>query len=262
MSSKNITFALVPGSFATPQMYDKCEALLHAQGYRTLAIELLTANDGSRLPPATCDNDVDHIRSKLLSMLDGTDSPDVILAVHSYAGIPGTAAIQGLNKASRAKQGKANGVVGILYIAAAIPEVGESLRSIMIDNFPDLLPEPFRTGWPGEYMPAIPLEMAPVVFSDLKDPEEISKYGAMMVRHANDAYDGKCTFAGWQYDDVECVLILPELDQTLPVMVQEWMVKRRNGKIRVVRVEGIGHIVNVSRPEVIVGELIKMAQHP
>lgn len=226
-----------------------------------MPIELLTANDGTRLPPATFDDDVEHIRSQILSVLDGQDSADVVLVVHSYAGIPGTAAIQGLNKASRAKEAKTNGVVGILYIAAAIPEVGESLRSIMIDNFPDLMPEPFRTGWPGEYMPAFPPEMAPVVFSDLEDPEEISKYGAMMVRHANDAYSAKCTFAGWQYEDVECVLILPELDQTLPVVVQEWMVKRRNGKIRVVRVEGIGHIVNVSRPQVIVDELMKMAQH-
>lgn len=109
-------------------------------------------------------------------------------------------------------------------------------------------------------MPAFPPEAAAQVYAGLDNQAEVAKYSAMISRHANDSFDGVCSFAGWEYEDVECVLILPEQDQTIPVVVQEWMVKRRNGKIHVRRVKDLGHIVNVFRPDVVVEELIEMAQ--
>lgn len=51
------------------------------------------------------------------------------------------------------------------------------------------------------------------------------------MRHSNDPFSGECTLAGWEHEDVHYVLVLPEMDQNLPVVIQEWMVKRR--KIRI-----------------------------
>jgi hypothetical protein len=249
MLSKPISFALVPGSFSPPQMYDKCETLLNEQGYESHPVSLLSASDESRLPPAIINDDIYHIHSSLLSILEGPGPSNIILAVHSYAGLPSTATVQGLNKASCSKVGKSTAVLGILYIAAHIPEVGESIRSVMIHNSSDLFPEPYRTGWPGEYMPAIPRDMGHWTFSDLEDHAEANRYRRLMegMRHSNDAFSGECTFAGWVYEDMKCVLILPEQDRNLPVAVQEWMVKRRSGNIRVRRVAGAGNVMHIDR---------------
>lgn len=178
------------------------------------------------------EDDVEHIRSTLLSVLDGENPLDVVLALHSYSGLPGTDVIQDLNQVSRAKKGKDTAVRGVLYTAAHIPEVGESIRGLMLDNFLDLLPEPFRSGWLGRYKPAFPPEAAPQVYTELNDPAEMQKYGSMISRHANNSFDGRCSFAGWESEDSECVLILPELDQTIPVVVQKWVAKSRSAELR------------------------------
>lgn len=67
------TFVLVPGSFVVPEEYNKVEALLQKQGRKTKTIDLLSANNGTRMPPATTEDDTDHVRSGILAMLDRQD---------------------------------------------------------------------------------------------------------------------------------------------------------------------------------------------
>ncbi|KAK7192470.1 hypothetical protein DPSP01_009712 [Paraphaeosphaeria sporulosa] len=110
MPSGPIPFTLVTGSFTPPRVYDKCEILPNEKGYETSLITLPSVNDGSRSPPATTNDDSNCIHSTLLSILDGPSLSNVILAVHSYAGLQGTSAVQGLNKASRAEAGKTTAV--------------------------------------------------------------------------------------------------------------------------------------------------------
>lgn len=248
----NTTFALVPGSFGTPAEYDKVEKLLQAQGHKTRLIALLSANDGTRQPPASTSNDIKHIHSELLKVLEASN---VVLALHSYSGIPGSGAVEGLTRSARQAKGKSTAIVGILYIASFVPEVGDSVRKIMTAL--DAMPEPFLSGFPGKYMPGIPAEMAPMIYNDLTDEKEIAKYHGMMVMHSSDSYSGEVTYAGWK--DVPSTLIIPSQDVIIPVKVLEWMAERAGEKLRVVREEGAGHCVNVSRPEVVVRELLSLA---
>ncbi|KAL8964171.1 MAG: hypothetical protein Q9183_004640 [Haloplaca sp. 2 TL-2023] len=56
---------------------------------------------------------------------------DVILAVHSYGGLPGAVAAKGLSKEERMADGKEGGIVGLLFICALVARTGDSLLSIL-----------------------------------------------------------------------------------------------------------------------------------
>ncbi|KAK5327169.1 hypothetical protein LTR70_001644 [Exophiala xenobiotica] len=234
----NVTFVLVPGSFTIPAEYDKVEGLLKDRGHKVKPVSLLSANDGTRMPPATVEEDTAHIREELLSVLDA-QRHNVVMCVHSYSGVPGSSALRGLSKPDRLAAGKDTSVLGIVYVGSFLPVVGQSLRDIL----GEAMPEPYKTGFPGEYMPAISSEMAAFIFNDVEDQSEMAKYYAMMTRHSSNSYGEK--------------------DVILPVHVQEAMYERAvkdGGKVKRVFLEGAGHCPNVSRPQLVVDELVGLVQ--
>lgn len=253
-TQNSVTFVLVPGSFVKAAEHDKLESLLRDKGHTVTLVELLSANDGTRTPPATADQDADHIRAAILSILDN-DKRNVVLGVHSYSGIPGSSALRGLSQVDRAQAGKSTSVVGVVYVASFLPNEGQSVRDIMADH----IQEPYKSGVPGDYLPALPAEFLPLIFNDVEQ-EEAAKYYGVMTRHSSDSYSGKCTYAAWK--DIPSLQIIPGKDVIMPVEVQELMYKNavaNGGKVTRVFVEGAGHCVNISQPELVVDELIRLA---
>jgi len=123
------------------------------------------------------------------------------------------------------------------------------------------MPEPYKTGFPGGYLPAIPPEMAPLVFKDLEDQAEVARYHGMMTQHSSDSYSGKCTWAAWK--DVNSVQIIPGRDMILPIVIQEAMYEcavKDAGKVKRLFVEDAGHCVNISRPQLVVDELLGLVK--
>lgn len=55
---------------------------------------------------------------------------DVILVMHSYAGVPGSAAALGLGKKERVAQGKKAGVIGQIFYAAMLLKGGDGVDII------------------------------------------------------------------------------------------------------------------------------------
>lgn len=244
--------ALVPGSFATTIMYDKVIPILEKAGYTVHPIELLSANDGSRLPPPKMEDDANEIHQQLLTLLDS--GKNVILCVQSYSGIPGSQACKGLSRTERGSGCSA--VIGIVYAASYIPDVGESIRSMM-DKY---IPEEYKAGLPGKYFPAGPPEAAFAAFCDLDDHEEVLRYGRAMTGHSSDTYSGRVTHAAWRL--IRGTTIIPEKDGMIAVVEQEKMFERANREgagIKRVWVEGGGHGITVSRPDVVARELIELA---
>lgn len=251
MTSPKVTFALVPSSFATLGEYDKVEALLQAQGHRTHTIELLLANDDIQRPPASTSNDNTHIRSELLKILDADEPSNIVLALHSYSGVPGSNVLEGLSKHIREQFGKPTSVIGVLYIASVITEVSENVRKITAawDAFPDLF-------FPEQYMAANRAEIAPIIYDELSDEEKIARYNALLVMHSTNTYTDEWMNSEWQI--VPGTLIIPSENVIIPVELLEWLAAQ-TGKVKVVREDGSGHCINVSRPEVVVRELLALA---
>lgn len=240
MSKDNVEVVIIPGSFATAPPYEVLVEGLKARGYKARVVPLLSVNDGTRLPPATMQDDAAEIRSAVQSILDDPDHPrNVVLVVHSYSGFPGTEAVAGLSRAARSSSSAA--VVGILYMAALLPQAGQSARDIIRTN-PNA-PEEFKVSAPGTYYPAMPAESAPFIFNDGVDPDEAVRLLATFSRHSADSYDGKLSHAAWR--DIPSVQIIPSIDLVVPVAIQEAMYEKVREvapeKFKQVRYEGAGH---------------------
>ncbi|KAI7773193.1 hypothetical protein LA080_011621 [Diaporthe eres] len=81
-----------------------------------------------------------------------------------------------------------------------------------------------------------------------------------MTRHSSDSFDGVVAYEAWKY--IPSVLVIPEHDVIVPMPLLELMYEQSvaaGGKVRRVFVEGAGHCVNVSRPELVAEELVKLA---
>lgn len=253
------SFIIVPGSFATAPLYDSLVAALRDQGHEARAIDLPSANDGSVLPAPTGEDDAKHIRGEVLSTLDSETGPsDVVVTLHSYSGVPGSSALKGLSRADRSAGGKTTAVVGVLYLASFVLPLGESNRNWLSAH--DAMPEPFKSGVPGGYLPPIDPSFAAFTFNDIKSEELQAKYLAQMTRHSSDSYDGVVSYEAWK--EIPSVLVIPGNDFIVPTPLQEVMYEQSvaaGGKVRRVFVEGASHCVNVSRPELVAEELVKLA---
>ncbi|KKY39861.1 hypothetical protein UCDDA912_g00177 [Diaporthe ampelina] len=252
------SFIIVPGSFATAPLYDSLVAALREQGHSARAIDLPSANDGSRLPPPTGEDDAKHIREEVFATLDGETGSDVVVMLHSYSGVPGSSALKGLGRTDRSAGGKTTAVVGVLYLAAFVLPLGVSNRGWLSAR--DAMPEPFKSGVPGGYLPPIDPAYGAYIFNDLKSGEEQARQLALMARHSSDSYDGVVSYEAWKH--IPSVLVIPENDVIVPTPLLEVMYEQSvaaGGKVRRVFVEGAGHCVNVSRPEFVAEELVKLA---
>ena len=70
----------------------------------------------------TFDEDVKAIRDTLIQLID-TEEKEGILVVHSYTGMPGAEAPEGLGKKDRQDKGLKGGVARLVFIMAyAMPE--------------------------------------------------------------------------------------------------------------------------------------------
>jgi hypothetical protein len=252
-TAKNVVFVLVPGSFATTAMYDKVTPILEKAGYVVKPVELLSANDGSLLPAPQMTDDAAHIRSNILSVLES--GKNVVLALQSYSGFPGSEAVKGLNQKDRGPD--ATAVIGILYAASFLPVEGNSLRDTM-DSY---MPEIYKLGVPGGYFEPVPPEMAAAVFNDITDQEEALKYANSMTGHSSDSYSGKLSYAAWK--DIPGTTIIPQLDLIIATEEQERQYEhavKNNAKIKRVAAEGGGHVITVSQPQLVADELIALAK--
>lgn len=71
-------------------------------------------------------DDVDAVRDTVERTMSSLDS-DVILVSHSYGGWPASRALNGLDKTSREQDGKRNGIVALVFLAAFIVPDGYSM---------------------------------------------------------------------------------------------------------------------------------------
>lgn len=124
MSSPKPTLVLVPGACLTTPVFDLFLPLLEKAGYPTATLQVASAD-----PPdpqaANATADAAALRNQLLPLLDA--GKELVLVLHSYAGVPGGGAVAGLSKTVRAQQRKRGGVVGMVWMAAIVlPEGRES----------------------------------------------------------------------------------------------------------------------------------------
>ena len=70
----------------------------------------------------------------ILPLLDA--GKDVVLAMHSYGGMPGPVAAKGLSKTERLAAGKRGGIIGLVFLSVLVAFEGKSLVTYIGGELP------------------------------------------------------------------------------------------------------------------------------
>ena len=116
------TILLVGGAWHTADYLKPLATALEAADYPTLTLALPSV-DAS---PAKLDfgDDVALVRSKAVDL--ASDGKHIVAVLHSFGGIVGTEALQGLGKPVMKGIGA---VLGLVYIATMLPKKGDSFEA-------------------------------------------------------------------------------------------------------------------------------------
>ena len=116
------TVLIIPGSFSPSSLYSTMISQLSSHGYPALATSLPSVGRRLEAGPASLAEDAAHIRSVTAQLAD--EGKDIILAMHSYGGIPGTESAHGLAKADRQASGISGGITCLVYFTSFLVKKG------------------------------------------------------------------------------------------------------------------------------------------
>ena len=119
------TIVIVHAAAQPPALYQPLAQALQKQRLPVDIVDYPSVGDNV---PKMQDNagDLDAVRKTVSSLVEA--GKDVIMLMHSYGGIPGTGALEGLGKAQREVDGKKGGVIRLVYAAAYALRTGEQVH--------------------------------------------------------------------------------------------------------------------------------------
>lgn len=117
------TIIVVPGATQPPIFYQPFIEALQKEGFSAKVVSL--PSTGADHMMETFDEDVTAVQRTVVGVLE--EGLEVVVVMHSYGGIPGSAAMRDLGKAQRTKAGKAGGVVRLVYAASFLLREGDAM---------------------------------------------------------------------------------------------------------------------------------------
>lgn len=127
MASPKPHILLVPGAWHPPSAFSPLTTYLESHAYtvHTVAHPSIDATP----PHKDFRADVDSVRSALTSLAN--QNHNVVVLMHSYGGIPGSEACNGLLASQRSADGKQGGVTHLIYCTAFAAPKGVSLMDAL-----------------------------------------------------------------------------------------------------------------------------------
>jgi Predicted hydrolases or acyltransferases (alpha/beta hydrolase superfamily) len=226
----NPTIVLVHGAFGDASSWRPVYDLLDGDGYTVIA----AAN-----PLRGVASDASHLEA----IIDRIDGP-VVLVGHSYAGMVITVA------------GASDKVVGLVYVAALVPDEGESVGELQ-ERFPSLAMGPIlqQTELPDG---GVDLSVNPERFHDVFSAD-VDEADAAFMAHAQRpvaaaAFGEPATVAAWRTKPSWAVFGTADL----PVAAELQRFEYARAGSTVTEVEGASHFLMRSNPDVVAG-VIRLA---
>lgn len=120
------TILAVPGAWHTVESFDTVKKI-----FTDRSLDFVSQNaPGLVDAQATMLSDASSLRTNLLEPLVEAGK-DVIVLMHSYGGMYGSQAVQGLSKSERERSGKKGGVISLVYVSAVTPVEGKTTLEMM-----------------------------------------------------------------------------------------------------------------------------------
>lgn len=112
-------FVLLHGAWHTPRCWDLLVSELAKAGYESAAPDL--PSSGSNPPTPDWSADIEVIRKTVSESVE--QERNVVVVMHSFSGMTGGTALEGLDKESRVAKGLRGGVIRLVYVVAfLVPE--------------------------------------------------------------------------------------------------------------------------------------------
>lgn len=213
MSAKLPVVVVVPGCWSVPAMYRKLGAALESKSFKVHIPDLPT-NNGVRPPNSSHEADVEAVRKVVEPLVN--DGKEVIMLMHSYGGVVGTNAVQGLSRTDRQSGNLPGGVVHLLYLSAYVVAKGQSILKVIErsgrgeDVAAVLTIDEDGTGLPNDPVWAM--------YHDL-DPKDQEEQNGLVVRNNMGCGAGEAVYEGWR--DIPSTYIRTTEDRCVPVAFQD-----------------------------------------
>ena len=120
------TILAVPGAWHTVESFDSVKKIFTERNYDFVSQNAPGVVDAN----STVTGDAASLRTNLLGPLVEAGK-DVIVMMHSYGGMYGSQAVEGLSKRERTQSGKQGGVISLIYVSAVTPLAGQSTLNMM-----------------------------------------------------------------------------------------------------------------------------------
>ncbi|KAA8647711.1 hypothetical protein EYZ11_000174 [Aspergillus tanneri] len=244
MAKPALIFA--PGAWYPPTAFNPIIEKLTPHGYTCDTV----AFPSIQQKPAVQDlhQDIDAVRSLVETKADA--GKDVIVVSHSWSGLPVNSALDGLSKAEREQDGKAGGVIRLVFISAFIPEIGQSLIGAFGGTPPEWYIRDEENGTVSARDPV------PLFFHDVPDSD---KWAQTLRPHAWATKNSPAISAAYLY--IPTSYLLCEDDRAIPLFVQELMVEKARSQGAQIVTEKVktSHTPWLVVPDVVVEYLRKQA---
>ncbi|KAJ5884923.1 hypothetical protein N7495_009433 [Penicillium taxi] len=229
------TILLIAGGWSRARTYEPVAAILRNQGYDARTITLPSAGGP---PSSTAIDDVNYIQQNYLNDLID-EGKEVVIAMHSYSGLPGTQCVQGFSRKELASEDKKGGVVGLVYITAYLLAAGETVES----SLPGGLESHMRIDGDVVHLKD---EQKAKFFNSISE-EYSRRYADALTYHTIASLKTPLTYEA--YRDVPSTYLFCDNDECLPVDTQRAMAALPGrGFTRMYRCSA-GHFPMLSMPE-------------
>ncbi|KAK1656968.1 Alpha/beta hydrolase fold-1 [Colletotrichum godetiae] len=208
MSPSKPTFVLAPGAWHRETCYSPAQRILESRGYPVKAVRYPSV--GAEPPTKGINDDANAVRVVLQKLVD--EGKEIVLVVHSYGGLVGANAVEGLGYKERMKEGKKGGVITFVYLSAFVVPKGKCMKEMLGGDFP------LWIKFEGQRVYAQnPEEM---FYHDV-EPEARSKAIEQLQHQSAQVFDDIVTYEPWH--EIDTMFFFCEEDKALPLAAQQGM---------------------------------------
>eukprot|EP00243_Klebsormidium_subtile_P003659 TRINITY_DN17247_c0_g1_i1.p1 TRINITY_DN17247_c0_g1~~TRINITY_DN17247_c0_g1_i1.p1 ORF type:complete len:294 (-),score=59.56 TRINITY_DN17247_c0_g1_i1:401-1282(-) len=232
------TVLFVHGAWHSPMHLAPAAFVFESAGYPTCCP--LLPSYGAQPPTKTLYDDAAALRAELDRLIE-KEGKDVLVVMHSYGGLVGTEAVhESLGKRARAAEGKAGGVLRLVFLCAFVVPEGASLLSALGGEM-----SPFVTI--NEDGSCVMQEPAQRFYHDVPAVEQ-QQWVSKLRPHPVVSMNNPVTYLAYEHHPASYIFC--ENDRAVPVEVQRAMVDGAGVEMRTETLPS-GHSPFLSMPEML-----------
>ncbi|KAL4965978.1 alpha/beta hydrolase [Aspergillus stella-maris] len=204
----NPIFVFIPGAWHTADTFDELRSLMAEQGLDSEAIA--TPSVGASPPVKGLHADIEYTKPILQGVVE--NGRQVVVVTHSYGGIVGASAVEGLGYTQRTKAGLSGGVVMVVWMSSFVAKKGQSVLDLLGGNWLPWMLSKNNDGY------RYSSEQETVFYNDL-EPEEQQKRIALLKPQPTLSFTEPALYESWH--DIPSMYLYCDKDLGLPLDFQK-----------------------------------------